>query len=338
MLSLAFFLTAASAASIRLAPRALPPASSPPNGWTYSGCYADDVSNRALKRSFQSVDNQSGAQCINYCTNLGYDVAGTENGRECFCDWDNNAVKADENDCSQPCNGNSAEACGAPFRLSIYQAPNDVPITNPGDGSTFKYVGCYPDSRENRLLPSEPLSGSTVTVARCINACRSAGFSSNATSTAYAGAEYGQALRWSKQAECVRCRSAGDHGYDYGAGFDGYDYGADFDGYDYGVEFAGYDYGVDFDGYDYSADFDGYDYSVEFPGYDYGVDFDGYDYGVDFAGYDYGVDFAGYDYGADFDVNDFFFFGRASNNYSHAYAYAYAFDYDYNYNYDHHYN
>jgi hypothetical protein len=41
--------------------------------------------------------------------------------RECFCDWDNDAVKANEADCAMPCTGNSSEACGGPLRLSVYQ-------------------------------------------------------------------------------------------------------------------------------------------------------------------------------------------------------------------------
>jgi hypothetical protein len=74
---LAFLLTAASAASIPLVPRELPPSSSLPSGWTYVGCYVDSVSDRALDYGYQSVDYQSGEQCIRYCEARGYGVAGT---------------------------------------------------------------------------------------------------------------------------------------------------------------------------------------------------------------------------------------------------------------------
>lgn len=45
--------------------------------WTYSGCYVDNISNRTLKGGYQSVDNQSGRHCTDYCDSLGYDIAGT---------------------------------------------------------------------------------------------------------------------------------------------------------------------------------------------------------------------------------------------------------------------
>lgn len=79
MQSLAFLLavTSAFAASIPLAPRAVGPATNLPSGWTYTGCYVDNVVNRALKQAFPSVDFQSGAQCASHCASMGYDVAGT---------------------------------------------------------------------------------------------------------------------------------------------------------------------------------------------------------------------------------------------------------------------
>ncbi|KAL5378042.1 hypothetical protein PMIN06_006661 [Paraphaeosphaeria minitans] len=79
---LAFFLTTASTASLQFPRRAVSHATNLPNGWTYSGCYVDSVADRELKRAFQWANNQSAAQCISYCSNLGYDIAGTEWGRE----------------------------------------------------------------------------------------------------------------------------------------------------------------------------------------------------------------------------------------------------------------
>ena len=73
----ALFSTAASAASISLAPRAVGHATNLSGNWKYVGCYADNVADRALKGAFQSVEDQSANQCISYCTKLGYDLAGT---------------------------------------------------------------------------------------------------------------------------------------------------------------------------------------------------------------------------------------------------------------------
>ncbi|OAG01827.1 uncharacterized protein CC84DRAFT_222705 [Paraphaeosphaeria sporulosa] len=97
-----------------------------------------------------------------------------------------------DSECGMSCTGNVGETCGGPVRINVYQGPTDLPITSRGDDITFKYIGCYPDAVESRLLPAEPLAGLTLTVGTCIDACRSAGFSSNERSTAYAGVEYSQ--------------------------------------------------------------------------------------------------------------------------------------------------
>ncbi|KAF1966416.1 WSC-domain-containing protein, partial [Bimuria novae-zelandiae CBS 107.79] len=113
-------------------------------------------------------------------------------GRECFCDHEITSAKVDDSECAAPCTGQANEVCGGSERLTVYKPPVYSPKTNPGDGSTFTYLGCYPDSVENRLLPVEPMDGPDVTIPKCVHECRNAGFISNSTHTAYAGVEYGQ--------------------------------------------------------------------------------------------------------------------------------------------------
>jgi len=56
---------------------ALPPASHLSKGWRYSGCYKDDVSDRALPYRFIQSQNNTGEGCITWCTSNGYPYAGT---------------------------------------------------------------------------------------------------------------------------------------------------------------------------------------------------------------------------------------------------------------------
>lgn len=60
-------------------------------------------------------------------------------------------------------------------------------MTNPGDGTTYNFAGCYTDSVSNRTLKSyvdiANTPGST-TVAKCVSACKSQNYP-------FAGVEYG---------------------------------------------------------------------------------------------------------------------------------------------------
>ncbi len=69
-------------ASIPLALVPLETAPDLPYTWDYKGCFIDRVGNRALKRAATSDHEMTGGLCSRWCAEQGYNLAGTEWGRE----------------------------------------------------------------------------------------------------------------------------------------------------------------------------------------------------------------------------------------------------------------
>lgn len=50
-----------------------------PGGWSYYGCYSDDISNRALDvQGYTDTTGMSEGSCMVYCGSAGYTFAGIE--------------------------------------------------------------------------------------------------------------------------------------------------------------------------------------------------------------------------------------------------------------------
>lgn len=82
------------------------------------GCIIDDVYARTLPIAQTSEDSMTVDKCTTSCKAAGYNIAGLEFGRECFCgnDLENNATITDEG-CDMRCAGDSSEFCGGYGRL-----------------------------------------------------------------------------------------------------------------------------------------------------------------------------------------------------------------------------
>jgi len=97
-------------------------------GFTYIGCYTDNLNSRALTGiEFANIGNHqvSNTNCINYCAANGYILAGTEYGGQCFC---GNSFSAGSGStlvansmCTFVCEGDSTQICGDSVRLSVYE-------------------------------------------------------------------------------------------------------------------------------------------------------------------------------------------------------------------------
>ena len=60
--------------------------------------------------------------CLQYCSDNGFQLAGMENGDECYC-GNKFPVKpklAADAKCNTPCKGNSTEICGGNLMISVY--------------------------------------------------------------------------------------------------------------------------------------------------------------------------------------------------------------------------
>jgi hypothetical protein len=93
-------------------------------GWSYYGCYSDNLNARVLTGvTFANIGNHevTNTKCVAYCEARGYSLAGTEYGGQCFCDNELTGSSAiDETKCNMPCEGDSTETCGGPVALSVY--------------------------------------------------------------------------------------------------------------------------------------------------------------------------------------------------------------------------
>ncbi|PQE11362.1 WSC domain protein [Rutstroemia sp. NJR-2017a BVV2] len=93
------------------------------SGYSYTGCYADNTSNRVLsgiKFADVGLESVTNTKCVEYCSAHGYSVAGTEYGGQCFCDNKLPATVLDSSKCSMACEGDATETCGGSLALSVY--------------------------------------------------------------------------------------------------------------------------------------------------------------------------------------------------------------------------
>ncbi|KAL8965658.1 MAG: hypothetical protein Q9197_006397 [Variospora fuerteventurae] len=164
----------------------------PPEGWSYQGCYIDNLTGRILANRQPNSDTNTVESCIAACIQLGYKVAGMEFGFECYCDNAINnggALASADTECSVACPGNTAQKCGAGNRLSIYsngplveQGP--VAAQKTGLPGSWQYQGCITEGVGRKVWKYQIINQNTNTATACLSQCQRFGFQA-------AGLEYG---------------------------------------------------------------------------------------------------------------------------------------------------
>jgi len=92
--------------------------------WTFEACHTDAINGngRTLLERFDISSGVTIESCTAQCAATGFSIAGLEFGQECWCGSSflvaNTTTAA--GDCSQACDANHTELCGAPSRLSVY--------------------------------------------------------------------------------------------------------------------------------------------------------------------------------------------------------------------------
>ncbi|KAL9596717.1 MAG: hypothetical protein Q9219_005628 [cf. Caloplaca sp. 3 TL-2023] len=89
--------------------------------YTYTGCYTEATSGRALQNLVAANNSMTVEICLSACSKYKY--VGIEYGRECWCGdtLASTSVKASaESQCNMKCPGDSSEICGAGNRLTLY--------------------------------------------------------------------------------------------------------------------------------------------------------------------------------------------------------------------------
>jgi WSC domain len=121
-----------------------------PEGWSYSGCYNDNINGRVLGYNNPDSDTLTVESCISQCAKLGYSVAGLEYTKQCFCGKyiiNDGTLASSDDQCGMPCSGDDTEKCGGPDRMSIYYKGDlsiyGVPKPQKSDlPGSWTYKGC----------------------------------------------------------------------------------------------------------------------------------------------------------------------------------------------------
>ncbi|KZL85915.1 copper radical oxidase [Colletotrichum incanum] len=150
------------------------------------GCYSDHASARTLTTSISLPGNVRVSDCTTACANQGFQYAGLEFGRECFCgsSIQNGGAPIPAKSCNMACTADKSQYCGGRAAINIYKSskpqtggPSVIP-----DGWEAK--SCYTDSPSRRALSYKVPSFDKFSAAQCVSKCAGLGY-------LYAGLEYG---------------------------------------------------------------------------------------------------------------------------------------------------
>ncbi|KAK0382121.1 WSC domain-containing protein [Colletotrichum limetticola] len=112
-------------------------------GWEYLGCFKDSAV-RTLDGdpSIFFTGSMSNEKCIAHCGSMGFQLAGTEYGKECWCGTAFQlAVRIPEEQCNEVCDGKSTDICGGDWAVTVYSRsgralslPSDDDVANGAGG------------------------------------------------------------------------------------------------------------------------------------------------------------------------------------------------------------
>jgi hypothetical protein len=196
--------------------------------WYSLGCYTDSVAARTLSVGAGVPGGPASMTqelCTAQCSALGYVFSGTEYSAECYCgnSLANGGGPAPDGNakCNMPCNGNAAEICGGPDRLTMFKygippttGGSSTVSTTPASSTTpvasstsatltvsststsasattpsgWKALGCYTDLVASRSLANNvAVAGGAAAMSNeaCLTSCKAGGYT-------YSGTEYGQ--------------------------------------------------------------------------------------------------------------------------------------------------
>ncbi|KAK9893605.1 WSC-domain-containing protein [Cystobasidium minutum MCA 4210] len=169
-------------------PDYISPVSTPAAGYTRQGCVAEAPNGRLLTGASMQSNSMTAAVCTAFCGGKGFEFAGIEYGKECYCgsSFSNGGSNAtiSSSRCNMGCAGNDNEICGGPSTLTLYRNPSKA-VVAPKLPSGWKSAGCIADNVNGggRTLSAYTFSSSNMTQQLCVNTCNDRKF-------AYAGVSY----------------------------------------------------------------------------------------------------------------------------------------------------
>ncbi|CAL1290966.1 unnamed protein product [Larinioides sclopetarius] len=88
----------------------------------YIGCFKDRAQKRLLSNYSKKLVDNSPTRCIDMCLQSGYQYAGVQYSKECFCGKErpHEDLKLSEDQCNMNCPQSPHEKCGGYFAMNIY--------------------------------------------------------------------------------------------------------------------------------------------------------------------------------------------------------------------------
>ncbi|WVQ79634.1 hypothetical protein IAT38_001734 [Cryptococcus sp. DSM 104549] len=157
-----------------------------PTGWSAAAttCVSEGTSGRALASASTASDDMTIETCLNFCGNKGFQYAGIEYGRECYCGnslVNGASLTLPSTGCSVACAGDDTTVCGGGNALSLYVNPSLALDLTHING--YAYQGCMMEV-SGRAFTNTSAYGSDMTIEKCTTVCADAGLP-------LAGIEYG---------------------------------------------------------------------------------------------------------------------------------------------------
>ncbi|OWZ54809.1 glucan endo-1,3-alpha-glucosidase agn1 [Cryptococcus neoformans c45] len=170
-----------------------------PDGWSTFGCVAESYDERLLQGFAFSSSSLTPLLCVTQCTKLGYTMAGTEYGDECYCGDNfngNGGGMAPSSICNMPCEGDTSEMCGNSWYLNLYMYNSSALPLCGGSTSTVSapaeetssLLSTYYSSFESSVTATSSLASASSTDAAISANSSTSVMSASATTTVSSGA------------------------------------------------------------------------------------------------------------------------------------------------------
>ncbi|GBM80770.1 Xylosyltransferase oxt [Araneus ventricosus] len=88
----------------------------------YIGCFKDRAQKRLLSNYSKKLVDNSPTRCVDMCLQSGYQYAGVQYSKECFCGKErpHEDLKLSEDQCNMNCPQSPHEKCGGYFTMNVY--------------------------------------------------------------------------------------------------------------------------------------------------------------------------------------------------------------------------
>ncbi|KAK3325106.1 WSC domain-containing protein [Apodospora peruviana] len=93
-------------------------------GWTYQGCFSDQVEDRTLDGVTREHPNMTITQCSILCEDEGEELFGVEYGTQCYCGSElfAGAQALPSTSCNMPCGAKPSERCGGVWAIDVFKS------------------------------------------------------------------------------------------------------------------------------------------------------------------------------------------------------------------------